>query len=110
MTLGLPAAVALAMTFFMSHGARNWPFLMLTARPVRAAATIRSVWRQRKAGICRMSTTSAAGAHWSISCTSVSTGRPVTSRISAKIGRAWPRPTPRAAVTEVRLALSKEVL
>ena len=29
------------------------------------AATSRSVWRQRNAGICRTSTTSAAGAHWS---------------------------------------------
>ena len=51
--------------------------------PVLAAATIRSVWRQRKAGICSTSITSAAGAHWSISCTSLSTGRPRVSRISA---------------------------
>ena len=43
----------------MSQGARNCPFLTLTARPVRAAATRRSVWRQRKAGICRTSTASA---------------------------------------------------
>ena len=34
----------------MSSGARNWPFLMLTTLPVRAAATIRSVWRDRNAG------------------------------------------------------------
>ena len=60
----------------MSQGARNWPFFTLIARPVRPAATSRSVWRQRKAGICSTSTASAAGAHWSGACTSVSVGRP----------------------------------
>ena len=94
----------------MSHGARNWPFLTLTARPVSAAATSRSVWRQRKAGICSTSTTSAASAHWSGSCTSVSVGRPRLSRISAKIGSAALRPMPRLPAPEVRLALSNEVL
>jgi len=48
----LPAWLTLAATCFMSQGARNWPFLMLMARPVAAAASRRSVWRQRKAGIC----------------------------------------------------------
>ncbi len=37
----------------MSQGARNWPFLILTGRPVAAAASRRSVCRQRKAGICK---------------------------------------------------------
>ena len=59
----------------MSQGARNWPFFTLTTRPVFAAAISRSVWRQRKAGICRMSTASAAAAHCAASCTSVSTGQ-----------------------------------
>ena len=49
----------------MSHGARNWPFFTLTARPVSPAATRRSVCRQRNAGICSTSTASAAGAHCS---------------------------------------------
>src|SRR5260221_12337984 len=49
---------------------------MLTVRPVCAAATSRSVWRHKKAGICKMSTTSATGPHCSISCTSVIVGRP----------------------------------
>ncbi len=40
----------------MSHGARNWPFFTLIARPVSPAATRRSVCRQRKAGICSTST------------------------------------------------------
>jgi hypothetical protein len=34
----------------MSQGARNCPFFTLIARPVWAAATRRSVWRDRKAG------------------------------------------------------------
>ena len=109
-TFGLPAAVTLATTFFMSQGARNWPFLMLIARPVLAAATSRSVCRDRKAGICSTSTASATRAHCSGSCTSVSTGRPTLSRISAKIGIASLSPIPRAAEAEVRFALSKLVL
>ena len=73
----MPVEATLAATFFMSQGARNWPFLMLTGLPVAPAASSRSVWRHRKAGICSTSTTSATGAHCSVSCTSVSTGRPV---------------------------------
>ena len=46
------------------------------ALPVAPAATSRSVWRQRNAGICSTSTTSAAGAHCSGRCTSVRIGRP----------------------------------
>ena len=110
MTFGLPAPTTLAMTFFMSQGARNWPFLMLMARPVAAAASSRSVWRDRKAGICSTSTASATGAHCASEWTSVRVGRPVTALISAKIGRASARPMPRAAVAEVRFALSKLVL
>ena len=94
----------------MSQGARNCPFFTFTARPVLAAATRRSVWRQRKAGIWSTSTASATAAHWSGSCTSVITGQPKRSRISAKIGRALSMPRPRAVLMEVRLALSKEDL
>src|SRR5256886_7898724 len=43
----------LSTTFFMSRGATNCPFLTLTGLPVAAAASSRSVWRQRKAGIWR---------------------------------------------------------
>jgi hypothetical protein len=109
-TFGLPAPVTFRATFAMSQGARNWPFLTLTARPVRAAATRRSVCRHRKAGIWSTSTTSATGAHWSFSCTSVRTGRPSVSLTSAKIDRALSRPMPRALDAEVRFALSKEDL
>ena len=59
----------------MSSGAMNWPFLMFTGRPVAAQATIRSVWRQRKAGTWRQSTTSEAGLAWPGSWTSVSSGQ-----------------------------------
>jgi hypothetical protein len=55
----VPAASSLPTTWAMSQGARNCPFFTLTARPVSAAATSRSVCRQRKAGICSTSTASA---------------------------------------------------
>ena len=48
MTRSLPAAVTLSTACRMSAGARNCPFLMLTTRPVRAAATSRSVCRREK--------------------------------------------------------------
>ena len=38
-------------TVIAEAGAMNWPFLMFTVLPVWAAATRRSVWRHRKAGI-----------------------------------------------------------
>jgi hypothetical protein len=94
----------------MSQGARNWPFLTLIARPVCAAATRRSVWRHRKAGIWSTSTASATGAHWSGPCTSVSTGQPWVSRTSARIGRPSAMPMPRFEPRLVRFALSNEVL
>ena len=109
-TLRLPAAVIFSTTFFMSQGARNCPFLTLTARPVCAAATRRSVCRHKNAGICRTSTACATCAHCAASCTSVSTGTPSVSRISAKIGSAWSSPMPRALLLLVRLALSNDDL
>src|SRR5712691_6777002 len=45
-------------------------------RPVRPAAINRSVWRHRKAGICRMSATSATGSACAGSWMSVSTAKP----------------------------------
>ena len=64
----LPVEATLAVDFFMSHGARNWPFLTFTTLPVAPAASSKSVWRQRKAGICRISTAFATSAHCSFSC------------------------------------------
>ncbi len=102
----LPVLAIFAATFVMSHGARNWPFFTLIAAPVSPAASNRSVWRERKAGICRMSTASAAGPHCSAVWTSVSTGRPVRARMSARMARPASIPMPRAAPTLVRFALS----
>ena len=63
----LPGAAsrALWMMFLQSQGARNWAFFTCITPPLaavaRAAATIRSVWRHRNAGICTSSATSATG-------------------------------------------------
>ena len=38
----MPVLAILAATWAMSHGARNWPFLTFTARPVSPAASSRS--------------------------------------------------------------------
>jgi len=46
----------------ISQGERNCPFFKFTTRPVFPAATSKSVCRERNAGICRTSATSAAGA------------------------------------------------
>src|SRR4051812_37802004 len=94
----------------MSSGARNWPFFTFTARPVLPAARSRSVWRQRKAGICKTSATSAAGAHCDASWTSVSTGRPVSAFTLARMRRPSSSPGPRNDLPLVRLALSKLLL
>ena len=79
----------LATTFFMSQGARNWPFLTLTTlaglgrgdQQVGLAA-------QEGRDLQHVDGLRRRAAHCSRSCTSVSTGRPSVSRISAKIGSA----------------------
>jgi len=109
-TFGLPEPEIFATTFFMSQGARNWPFLTLTTLPVFAAAIRRSVWRLRKAGIWRISTKGATIPHCSSPWMSVSTGSWSSFRSSAKTGSAASRPAPRFPESEVRFALSKLVL
>ena len=106
-TFGLPDPVIFATTFFMSQGARNWPFFTFTTLPVLAAAMSKSVWRERNAGICRISTCGATRAHCSSLWMSVRTGRPSFSRSSSNIGMAASRPAPRLPPSEVRFALSK---
>ena len=101
----------LATTFFMSQGARNWPFLTLTTRAGAAAATSRSVWRHRKAGICRTSTTSATSAHWPrLVHVGQRRGMPSSRGRRRRSASALSRPRPRWPAALVRLALSKEVL
>ena len=94
----------------MSQGARNWPFLTCTGRPVAAAASSRSVCRARKAGICSRSQTSATGAAWRGSWMSVVTGSPVASFTRRRMASPRSSPGPRYASTLVRLALSNEAL
>ncbi|MCY1550965.1 hypothetical protein D9M68_872600 [compost metagenome] len=100
----------MSITFVMSQGARNWPFLMFTGLPLCATARMKSVWRHRKAGVCNTSTTLATSATCDVSCTSVSTGRPNWLRTSSRIFSPAARPTPRWLVPEERLALSNEPL
>src|SRR3954468_13551840 len=94
----------------MSSGARNCPFFTLTARPVRAAASIRSVWRDRKAGICSTSATSATGAACSGAWMSVSTGTPAVSRTRPSTRTPSLNPGPRNDEPDVRFALSYDAL
>jgi hypothetical protein len=75
--------VSLATTFCISGGERNWPFFTFTACPVFAAATSRSVCRQRNAGICRRSTPPAA-----VGCACAARGCPSS---PARRARARPR-------------------
>ena len=72
----LPHSSTFFTTLPISHGEETGPFLTLTTLPVFAAAISRSVCRQRNAGICRTSTTSAASVACSSVWTSVRIGTP----------------------------------
>jgi hypothetical protein len=108
MPASLAARRAFATTCSMSHGARNCPLLKFTGFPPRATASMKCVWRHKRAGVWSTSTTSATGATWLASRTSVRTGTPIASRISARIARPSPTPTPRKPLDDVRFALSKD--
>ncbi len=95
---------------FISWGARNWAFLMLITAPVLAMATTRSVCRERNAGSWMMSQTSATGAAWKGSWTSVMTGTLKVFLISSKIFSPSSIPGPRYELMDERLALSKLAL
>ena len=71
------------------------------ASPLRATATMKSVCRQRNAGVCSTSTTSATAAICAFSCTSVSTGSP---SLAPHLGedRRGPRPCRRRGTTRAR--------
>ena len=100
------AARALSITFTMSPGARNWPFLMFTGRPDCAQARMKSVWRQRKAGVWSTSTEAATSGTSSAVCTSVRTGTPTVSRTLRRISSPRSMPSPRKLFPDVRFALS----
>ncbi len=103
----LPTSKAFCTTFFMSHGARNWPFLMFTGLPARATFWMKSVWRARKAGVCSTSTTAATSFIGVYSCTSVRTGTPICFFTASSTFRPSSRPGPRKLEPEERFALSK---
>jgi hypothetical protein len=94
----------------MSSGAMNCPFLTFTHFPLFAAAAIRSVWRESRAGIWRTSATAAASSAWQVSWMSVRSGSPVSFLTFASILRPAFCPTPRNDRGERRLALSYEAL
>jgi hypothetical protein len=94
------------MTFFMSPGARNWPFLMFTGLPLlrhgadevglpaQEGGRLQHVAPPRPAAICDSS------------CTSVSTGTPSSRFTLARISSPRSMPGPRKLLPLLRLALS----
>src|SRR3954471_9976047 len=109
-TFELPASTTLATACFTSSGARNCPFLMFTTRPVRAAATMRSVWRERNAGICSTSATAAAGSACSGWWMSVMIGTSQVDFTDARTRKPSVSPGPRNDRPDVRFALSNDAL
>jgi hypothetical protein len=104
--VGADAAFAFATTCFISPGARNWPFLMLTGLPARATAWMKSVCRHRNAGVCSTSTTLATGRDLVLV---VHVGQDRHAHLAADLGEdaqalvhAWPR----KLACELRFALS----
>jgi hypothetical protein len=71
---------------------------------------MKSVCRHRNAGVCSTSTTAATGPIWSMSCTSVSTGTPISRRTSSRMRSPPSSPGPRNDAPELRLALSNDDL
>ena len=97
-------------TFTMSQGAKNWPFLTFIILFVFAAAIKRSVCLQRKAGICKTSTWLATTEHCSELWISVKIGTFNSFLILSNTGNEASKPAPLLPFKLVRLALSKEVL
>src|SRR5882757_5698799 len=83
---------------------------MFTGLPCEQAATMKLVWRQRKAGVCSTSTTAATSSSGVSSCTSVRTGTPICSRTCASIFNPPSNPGPRKLEREDRFALSNDAL
>ena len=75
-----------------------------------AASTIRSVWRQRRAGIWRTSSTRAAFSTWLVSWTSERTGTPTSCLMASRISIPFSSPGPLNEDNDERLALSYEAL
>jgi len=101
---------ALSTTFFISPGERNWPFLMFTGRPAEAAAWMKSVWRQRKAGVCSTSTTAADRFHLFLGMHVGQHGDAYLALHFRKYFRPASMPRPRKDLPELRFALSYDDL
>ena len=106
----LPPAI-LATTCCMSHGARNWPFLMLTARPVCSRGDQQVGLAAEEGGdlqhVDRLAPRSRTGrARGRRSGSAGQAGRGSRRRSAAPPAR----PMPRLPAPEVRFALSNEVL
>ena len=80
---------------------------MLTVFPVWAAATTKSVWRAKNAGICNTSTYSAAIAASCSVCISVTVGTLKVSETLRKIFSAFSSPMPVNESNLLRLAFLK---
>jgi hypothetical protein len=106
----LPVERALSTTFCISHGDKNWPFLMFTGLSIDDTPTMKLVWRHRNAGVCITSTTAATSASGVSSCTSVNTGTLISARTRDSAFRPASIPGPRKLARDERLALSNEAL
>ena len=104
MTLSLPLSRTFPTANCMDSGDMNWPFLTFTQRPVRAAATKRSVCRHKNAGICSTSATSAAHAASSSVWMSVTMGTCNSSFTFFRMASASSLPIPVKECREERLA------
>ena len=105
-----PASRAFSTGYHMSRPERNCAFLMFTMRPVLAAATSKSVCRQRKAGIWITSHTSPTGSACVLSWISVRILKPYFDFTSLNIWSPRSSPGPLKEWMEVRFALSNEAL
>src|SRR5262249_6474106 len=85
-------------------------FLMLTALPVLAAATTRSVCLHRNAGICKTSRTLPAASHCDSSWMSLRRATPSLCLTSPNISSHFHTPGPRKESKEERLDLSNDDL
>ena len=95
----------------MASACIHWPFFTFTGRPVRPAATSRSVCRQRNAGIWSASATSAAPAACAGSWMSVRIGQPARRAHPLEHSQPFLEARARAARrARARLALSKLAL
>src|SRR5437870_13157844 len=84
MIRSLPVLAIFSTALDISQGERNCPFFRFTTRPDLPVAISKSVCRDRNAGTCSTSQTSAARGTCERSCTSVRMGNPKLSLIRSE--------------------------